>query len=410
MKKCLVILSIIFGVGFISTAVLAGRVYYEDLQTYEDYDQQKLNREAMKNIYIQSEVPVNIYPTKGEPYAEFNQRFVDLVGIAPKYKLEVEEKGDSTYIELNQLEDLIFSLGVKEDKATLNVYLPEGQINRLTINNGIYHWNLRQKQVINLENIDVNELQVQGYTTDLNLNGAYGRVDIFNNNGTLNMTSNIPAELYTSGSMKQYLSGQFKKIVIKGNSDEININSDIATNAEIYNEGGNIRLEGNYEKINLKAGYSNIDLKSETECRLTTQGINNTIYASGAFKVINLEEQMSQVEIQSTLIPRGIRMLGEASHTSLSLTLPSNIPGFMLEYIGDEANQEYNEYDNGEEVYGLISTLELDSEFLPITQDDVGGEKYKYKNGEIPIILNKDANLTLEIIDGGYSSVLDKVE
>ena len=80
MKKWLISLSVIFGVGFITSVILAGKVYYSDLQTYEDYDKQIINVQNLENLYIDSDVPVEVQVTDGEPYAEFSQTFTDLVG------------------------------------------------------------------------------------------------------------------------------------------------------------------------------------------------------------------------------------------------------------------------------------------------------------------------------------------
>ena len=54
MKKWLITLSIIVVLGTISSATLAGHVYYNELKTYEDYDKKDLSLENLKSIYIKS--------------------------------------------------------------------------------------------------------------------------------------------------------------------------------------------------------------------------------------------------------------------------------------------------------------------------------------------------------------------
>lgn len=178
MKKWLIILSVIFSIGFISSAVLAGRVYYQDLKNYTDYDRKGLEIEALKNIYITSSVPVEIYPTTGAPYVEFNQTFTDLVGAAPEYELDVELKGENTYIELNEIKEIFLWLGIKESKAQLSIYLPQSTINRLNIQNNNHFSYRDNKQVINLEGINVNELVADMNEAEFILNGDYKKVKI----------------------------------------------------------------------------------------------------------------------------------------------------------------------------------------------------------------------------------------
>ena len=147
MKRWLITLSIVVVLGIISSATLAGHVYYNELRTYEDYDKKELSQEALKNIYIRSDVPVEIHPTKEKPYAEFTQTYTDIVGIPPKFKLEVEEGKDITYINLNQIKKLPLSIGVQENKASLVVYLKESDINKLVVDEYSYNYYNRDKKI-----------------------------------------------------------------------------------------------------------------------------------------------------------------------------------------------------------------------------------------------------------------------
>ncbi len=434
MKKWFIILSMLCVTGFISTAVLAGRVYYEDLKVYEDYDKKELKTEALQNLYVDSVIPVEVHPTKGEPYVEFMQRYTDLVGFAPEYQLAIEERANTTYINLEQTKDIFLSLGVKENKAKLTLYLPEGDMKQLDIENQGYYSRTTQKQLIDLEGINVGQLRISSINADFNLKGSYDRVNIasYMNNSTLNMVSNSEVELHTSGSMRQNLEGKFKKVNIKDNDKDIDINSTTVSSIEIDNECGNIRLAGKFDKIKL-SGYGNdIDLRSETECKLITEGHENTIRANGAFKVIHLEEQSGEAEIQTTTIPESIQMTKSANRETVSLTLPSNVPGFTLSYLSDseddrdECNSNYycdsynNEEDDNysselEQISKINHYIEQDfkkvqSEFNPIQKEEKDGIiVYKYGNGEIPITLNSGSSISLELFDGGYSSVVNKV-
>lgn len=412
MKKWFIILSIICAVGFISSAVLAGRVYYEDLKTYEDRDKKDLNKEAIQNVYIESAVPVEVQPTKGEAYVEFSQKFVDLVGIAPHYKLEVTEKGESTYIELNQISEILLWLGVKQDDARLTVYLPEGSMKSLSIVGPDYYGTSNKNQVINLEKININDLRIETGHADFNLNGSYGRVSLSAANGTLNMNSTSAAKLYTTGRMKQYLNGAFEKIVIKENNEEVNINSIQSAHVEIENNYSVNHLEGKYERIKLIGNHNQIDLRTDTECKLITEGYENEVYANGAFRTIDLDEVGSEIEIQTTMIPENIQMLGETSQTTLSLTLPSNIPGFMIKYV--EYNTDQYDYQSDAPDYEMESYLgdegrNIQSDFNPISKENKNGQHvYRYNDGSTLILVKREADIKLEVIDGGYSSSIEK--
>lgn len=403
MKKWLIILSVIFSIGFISSAVLAGRVYYQDLKNYTDYDKQELQTEALKNIYIKSSVPVEIYPTIGVPYVEFNQTFTDLVGVAPEYELDVQSKGENTYIELNETKELFLWLGVKEDKAQLSVYLPQATINRLNIQDNDYFSYRHNKQVINLEGINVNELSVDMMNeAEFILNGNYERIKISAPYGKINLKSNTRTQVFTDGSLVQNLSGEFDKITIRNNSQDIIIDSTSASNVEINNDNSNIDLKGSYSKVKIEGGYNNIDIRSESVCHLSTEGYDNYITGNGAFDVINLEEQSSEVEIQTTVIPTKVSLGQEAYNNTVSLTLPSNILGFTVKYLGDyyiedEEFDYYGTYEN--------NNIDLQSDFtLESGKSDEGEQIFIYGDGTLPILISGELQNSLEIIDGGYSS------
>jgi len=415
MKKWFIILTIIFFTGCISSATLAGRIFYKELKTYEDYDKKDLQVQALENIFVDSDVPVEIHPTTQAPYVEFSQSFIDLVGIAPEYQLEVQEKGNSTYINLNKIEDVLIWLGVKENKAKLNLYLPEGDINKLKVE--AYGNDIRNehRSTINLDKINVKDVDIDTYHTDIILDGAYEKVNIQADSNSLNMKSTIETTLYTTGRMEQNLSGKFKKISIEGNHGAINIDSTNISSVEIENYYGSINLTGQYELISLKGEGNDIDLSSQVECKLITEGQANRIHANGPFKAITLEEGGSEIEVQTTIVPKKITMLEEARQSNLILTLPSNIPGFILRYVDEEYN-EYAYYDDlgymddeyirAEQSKNDIKNVK--SEFEPINETNKNGQLiYQYGNGDTCILLNRNSGLTLELIDGGYSSVIE---
>lgn len=403
MKKWLIILFIIFGMGFISTAVLAGRVYYQDLKIYTDYDKKELESAALKNIYIKSSIPIEIYPTTGTPYVEFNQTFTDLMGAAPEYELNVDIKGESTYIDVNIIKDTFIWLGVKESTAQLSIYLPQSTINRLNIEDqNYYSYSRRDKQVINLEGINVNELDVSMSTGEFILDGNYGKINI-SSRGKITLNSKSPAQVYINQTMNQYLSGQFEKINITNNhGGNIVVDSTLPCqiNMDIYN--GEIDLKGNYSKVKINGEGNNIDLRSDTISQLFTEGYYNTIIANGPFENLDFNENRSKIEIKSTITPNKFSMGRESEGNDVSLTLPSNIPGFKVKYLSNYATSadDFDYY-----LENVFNSRNLQSDFELVKGKTSDNELvYSYGDGSLAITLEINDDNTLEIIDGGYSS------
>ena len=402
MKKWLITLVAIFGIGFISSAILAGRVYYQDLQHYTDYDKQVLQVEALKNIYIRSSIPIEIHPTSDIPYVEFNQSFTDLMGLAPEYELNIETKGENTYIELNKTKEMHLSLGVKESRAQLSVYLPQTTINRLNITNNQYFNYKHNKQVINLEGIHVNELIANMNETAFILDGKYESIRINVPQGQMNLKSNAPVQLMTQGNLEQYLMGEFDKINIKENSKDIMIDSNTTNSIEINSYYSNISLKGNYNNIKLKGDHNAVDIESGSICRLYTEGYNNFINGNGAFNTMNLSEKSSQIEIQTTVIPDKLDFSRETANSTLNLTLPSNIPGLTVRYLNNDREEE-NQIEDDEEYEA--DDLDLVSDFiLEKVKGEAGECIFTYGKGNCQILINGDQENRLEIIDGVYSS------
>ena len=398
MKRWLIILSIICGIGFISSAVLAGRVYYQDLKNYTDYDKKELQTEALKNIYINSSVPIEIYPTSGAPYVEFNQSFTDLIGSAPEYELEVQSKGENTYIELNETKEIFLWLGVKESKAQLSIYLPQTTINRLNIINSEYFYYKRNKQVINLEGVNVNELTANMNEAEFVLDGNYEKININASQGKINLKSNTKTQLVAQGSLAHYLTGEFDKITINNSSRDIIIDSNSASSVEINSYHSNINLKGNYSRVKLSGDHNTIDIHSESICKLYTNGDGNDINANGAFEVMSLNGNNSEMEIQTTVIPTKFDLEPSASYNTLSLTLPSNIPGFTVKYYMEEGEPDhYEEYETNN--INLISDFILEEE-----KNEKDERTFTYGDGSLQILINANKDNNLEIIDGVYSS------
>lgn len=394
MKKWLIIFSLICGVSFMVSAAIAGQVYYKELNTYTDYEKQELNLDNLKSIYIDSQIPVQVEITEGKPYVEFNQSFVDLLGMAPEFKLKIKTKENNTYIDLEQIKETSIYLGVQEDKASLTVYLPQKAYETIQIqNNGHTYYDKKGNHIINLENIDAKKIDIDVAYSEVNLKGSYEQVLAHIDSGVLEIHSNQPVQLEVEGNVKTYLIGQYESINIQDiHHKEVYIDSEIPVYVEIESNHSNIKLRGKYDKISLE-GYSNtIDVQSDSVCKVIVENEDGYINLSGAFEEIVVDDgERASIDIQTTVIPQCIKILGYVTDP-ISLTLPSNIKGFELRYLGKRQYEERNK---------------LLSEFNVVERVSSKGEKiYTYGDGSIPITIDANSDFKLEIIDGGYSSEL----
>lgn len=394
MKKWLIIFSLICGISFIASIAIAGQVYYKELNAYTDYDKKELEMVALNSVYINSQIPIQIEVTEGKPYVEFNQSFIDLLGMAPEFKLEIKTKANNTYINLEQIKETTIYLGVQKDVASLKIYLPKKAYETIQVtNNGHMYYNKKSEHTINLENIDADKIDINVAYSEVNLEGSYGQILIHMDSGMLKVHSKKPTQLEAEGNIKTNLTGQYESVDIQSiDNKEVYVDSEVPTSIKVVSNKSDIRLRGKYDKINLE-GYSNtIDAKSNSICKIVIENEKGYINLNGAFEEIIINEgQQAAIDIQTTVIPECIKILGYITDP-ISLTLPSNINGFELKYIGDYKSEIGNK---------------LLSEFNIVERASLKEEKtYIYGDGSTPIIMDANSDFKLEIIDGGYSSEL----
>lgn len=402
LKKVIIILCLIFSSSFIIAAVLSGYIYYHSIKTYTDYDKTYLKAESLDNLFIKTYIPIEVYSTEDTPYVEFTQTFIDLAGLAPEYDLKVESKQNSTYITLNKVQEFLNWMGIKENKASLKVYLPKKTMDRLSIENEGILYSIKQEQIINLQGIDVENLQLKMKHAEVNLNGHYHNVILRMDSGKLNVVSSQITQLYLEGNIEQYLSGEFKKITSKDNSSDINIDSHNPCEVGIDSREMNLYLNGQYKLININGEHNNIDIESETECSLRTKGNANHINVKGTLEQIRLGEKDSQVQIDSYNLPQKIQLDECRQGTDLTLTLPSNIEGFKVMYIRDShplTEDEFKVYQNY-----LLDKKTIESDFKLERSISSRGELiYNYQKGNTIITLKDKEDVRLKIMDGNYT-------
>ena len=411
MKKCLIILSIIFGMSLISTAVLAGKVYYTEERVYEDYDKKELDSAFLQNVYINSAVPVNVYVTKDKPYVEFNQKFVDLTGCVPEFELKVETRPEATYIDLNMTKDIYLWLGVKENQQELSVYLPQQVIEKLNIQGNAYYHS-GKRTTVNLDGVDIQDLEIAMDDADVILDGNYEKISLIMAIGSATITSHTPAQLYTQGSIKQDLKGQFKKITIENNWKNINIESTYETKVSIDARRAEIFLNGKYKEITLQGDHNTVDILTDTKCQLNTQGNDNMINTSGSFDSIDMNEAISDIAIKADQMPKKMKFASRGRESNVKLTLPSNVKGFSVKY--KTIDRDYGIMEDEEELNRylneLVNQIDIESDFMLETTAPSQKEfVYTYGTGETPIVVEREyeEQAKLEIIDGGYTSKME---
>lgn len=412
MKKWIIILIAIILIGATSSGVLAGRVYYKEMKTYEDYDKKELQINGLENIYIDSDVPVNVKSTQGPAYVEFSQKFTDIVGKAPIYELEVEKKESTVYITLEQKTDLDVWLVIKENRALCTVYLPQMTINKLSIEGPKHYnwdWDLLEDLNFDFNNINIKELLVNtGSEGTIYLDGKYEKVDITQNRGKLEMNSKLPADVQIDGDIECKLAGDYNKIKVRGSRD-VSVDSELP--AEVYVESnGNIILNGSYKQINIEGcGNPNIAIQSDTLCKANVYADQGTVKLEGAIgemtvKIDNHEQVYDeQVYINTTVIPKHIDILGNSSN--VKLMLPNNTPGIEVTYHNQLANTG-----NGYQGNDSEESKEIISDYVMQKNLTAGNiRRYIYGDASTKVFIQGNVDNSIYILDNGYiSNSIDK--
>ena len=195
MRKWLIALAIIFGASFITSASLAGKVYYQGGMVYTDHDNKPLDLTNIDKIYIKSDIPVTIKPTTGEPYAEFNQSCETFFGDNEKLELTVASKDKNCHINLLQVQESKFNFGKRRNKKALTVYLPVKALDTLDVDyvgyRDVYH-----TEEIDLTGFDIKNLRIEQHWTDVKLDGNYENINLITGGAsTININSKQQANV-----------------------------------------------------------------------------------------------------------------------------------------------------------------------------------------------------------------------
>lgn len=303
MKKWMIIFGVLIGVSAVGSGAVLGKIYRQELKVYEQNLEEPLQKEALKNIFIDSAVPVRLETTDGEPRVEFHSSLRGIIDKEYEYKLDIKNEGDTSYITISEEQIPHINFIVENEQLLATVYLPKQDIKKLSINTGYsyYGYHPGYELQYNISDINVETLQVQSGNADLKLDGNYKNIDVNLGYGKVSINSQTPAEVSLSG-------------------------------------GGNLNLKGQYKSIEINNHHGSISVASTTPCRLAIYG-DSTIQAEGAFEKIDIKSNYGDVYLSPTIIPERINLFGQ--YNGVSITLPKNIPGFEITkntYYGEDSN------------------------------------------------------------------------
>ncbi len=392
MKKWLIALTIIFGAGLLTSASLAGRIYFKEATVYTDYDKQIIDLTNTKSIYINSDIPVEIKPTTGEAYVEFNQSFEDILGKNPEFKLDVETKGDSCYINLEQIKYTDISFIIKRDEAILTVYLPVQALDTLQIQHPSYRGWYERPQ-IDLTGIDVKAININQDNSNITLDGKYENINITSSGSSnININSKQKAQVTLEGAAQYNLVGNFENVDINGQHSSVNMNALEATNVIIDAYSSNVKLEGDYSQVKVLGEANLINVKTNTLSDIEIENNSGEVILDGPLNRVKLNTPYSNIDIQTTVNSKSIEIEGEQNNTTLRL--PSNIPGFkIIPIISESDDGEYQINDNGD----YLKLPNINSEFLLNKQET---DIYTYGDSSLKMMVQIGSGL--RIVDNGY--------
>lgn len=387
MKKWIIILSLVFVGSITASAAIAGDLYYKGMQVYTDEERKELDSNALENIDIESDIPVNIVQTEGKGYVEFKQTFADVLGNPPTYSLEVEAVGDTSYIRVDEQSSPDIWLFVKAQEAQCTIYLPKDKINRLNIKNkeGIERGSLS----LNLKGVDINELYIETRYGNIVLEGNYKEIAINQDYGDIQILSKAPAQVVIEGSSDVRLEGKYSTIDVDGNyqRNDVWIRSEIPSDVSVETNG-DIKLDGSYKTIEVRSSDSNrMTINSDTLCQVNLSANHGEIYLDGAFEKLVIDVEGGSFYANHTVAPERVNITGNLN--DIKFLLPSNIKGFEI------INQ--SNFYNGED--SIVSEFQL--------REDQSGErmqKFTFGDKSSKFLIQTDNIDQVYILDNGYSS------
>lgn len=190
MKKWIIILFIICGIGTITAAALAGHIYFKGMKQAQHTENISLDASKLKNIVLDTAIPVKIKRAQDDSRIEITEHYRAYLGEPYKYSCNVESKDNQTIITIRSEEQRTPPLFIKDDYKEITIYLPDQAIDSLNIinNQEIHRW-YKEFNVIDLQDINIKNLEVHSAEMNIDIKGKCEKINI-----TAGININIQAD------------------------------------------------------------------------------------------------------------------------------------------------------------------------------------------------------------------------
>ncbi|MEG1928149.1 MAG: hypothetical protein RR090_05920 [Niameybacter sp.] len=333
---------VLVGIGVVGTGVTLGEMYKTNQTVFEMNQKEELKATALQNLYIESDVPVRIMPTEGQPYVTFEASGNGVMFPEPKYELEVISEGNASHINLKQVQSselYIFTNNLHEE---LVVYMPQQDMDTLKVVAQDYH-GLQSFKFASTANIK--DLSIDAERIDLNLKGGYTNVEIKAYQGNALIHSNTPAQVKIDGVSNTTLKGQIAQVDVKSNHNssggKLIIESDLEAKINIDRGYGETIIDGKVSDVNMTNVTSCVTVNSSTPYNATMNGseYNMDVKLKGMMQNVTVEGEYGDVRLYPTTTPKRIEILGE--QLNIHAVLPESITGFEIKKQTDGYEGEY---------------------------------------------------------------------
>lgn len=352
MKKLLIGFTILLGVSVVGASASFGYVLKNEINTYQINEQHLLQKESLKKVYIDSDIPIRVCMTQGQPRVEVKNNGIGVFASKPTYNVDLREEGDTTYINVDR--DLTGFLGIpgifvgKEHEEVV-IYLAQQEMEQLTVRDRLHSY--YDGATLQMDEVTIKNVVVDTRFGDVELGGDFETIELNQSGGSIKIDSKSPVKFVMDGQASVDLRGEFESIALYNHSGGVRVNSVVPTHVEIrgnsyYGQGQEIMLKGTYKNIDLNVGGGDV--------------------------VLDL-----------TTAPERINVLGEAGNVQIGL--PKDIKGYTV--------VKRNLYETYEESDYKVSRRQINSEFS-------GSESQLKERDEVMVYGDQSTKVLVE----GYES------
>ncbi|MGL4363447.1 MAG: hypothetical protein ACRCSG_09350 [Cellulosilyticaceae bacterium] len=289
LKIGMVLCVIISCIGLIGIGGTIGKMSKYAQFTYEK--EMEMNfAETVKEVHIESNVPVKIASTKGLPRVTFESEINGIMFREPSCQFEVVEENDEVYITAMSNDKYVAGLTLGYDEE-LVVFLPEKMLDVVSVANG---WG---NDTVMKGKYDIKELKISSLNNKIDIEGEFETIDI----------------------QSDWQS-------------DIEIKTNKAADVNIVSNSGKIKLEGAYSNVYIEGVYGgNIFVDSETVYDIVIEDVEADVELRGAIKQADVSTRYSEVKIMPTIESKSLK-IESLYGDNVNITLPKSIKGFIGVY------------------------------------------------------------------------------